>query len=173
MVVGLLRLSRLPLSRWVKYLAVTVLPPLASLLGASVYLDSMLYGVSTFVPFNFLRFNVLTGGSRIFGEHPWHWNFSQGLPAVLSVGLVPALWAILRGDGDGGRGSRVLGWLVAWFLGEESEVRDHRAECKSRFESFCPKPALMRLIYYRTVGPRGMREILRDSAVLRIVRYPL
>lgn len=31
------------------------------------------YDQFTFVPLNFLRFNVLTGGSEFYGAHPWYW----------------------------------------------------------------------------------------------------
>lgn len=121
--VGLFRLSTLPLRRWPRYLAFTVLPPVAAVVGASFYLDSRLYGVPTLVPLNFLRFNVLEGNSRIFGEQAWHWNFSQGLPAVLGAALPASLWGFARPFGEEGRGPgsrrrRRLGWLAVWFLGE-------------------------------------------------------
>ncbi|CAN0060025.1 unnamed protein product [Ectocarpus fasciculatus] len=118
-VTGMFRLSTLPIKRWPRYLALTVLPPVAAVVGASFYLDSKLYGTATLVPLNFLRFNVLEGKSRIFGEQAWHWNFSQGLPAVLGAALPPALWGLWRPSGGegGGRGDRRrLGWLALWFL---------------------------------------------------------
>lgn len=122
---GLFRLSTLPLRRWPRYLALTVLPPVAAVVGASFYLDSRLYGTATLVPLNFLRFNVLEGNSRIFGEQAWHWNFSQGLPAVLGAALPASLWGWWFGrpfgEEEGVRGlgcRRRLGWLAVWFLGE-------------------------------------------------------
>ncbi|CBJ26381.1 Alpha-1,2-mannosyltransferase, family GT22 [Ectocarpus siliculosus] len=126
-VTGMFRLSTLPIKRWPRYLALTVLPPVATVVGASFYLDSKLYGTATLVPLNFLRFNVLEGKSRIFGEQPWHWNFSQGLPAVLGAALPPALWGLWRPSGEGGVGGgagsgdrRRLGWLALWFLAYHS-----------------------------------------------------
>lgn len=122
--VGLLRLSTLAPRRWPGYLAFTVLPPVAAVVGASFYLDSRLYGTATLVPLNFLRFNVLEGKSRIFGEQAWHWNFSQGLPAVLGAALPASLRGFWRPSGverRGGLGSRRLGWLAVWFLGEEEK----------------------------------------------------
>ena len=41
-----------------------------------------------FVPLNFVRFNLLSGSSALYGAHPWHWNASQGLPAV-EASLLP------------------------------------------------------------------------------------
>lgn len=121
--VGMLRLSTIPLHLWPRYLLLTVAPPLATVIGSSIYLDSRLYGAATLVPLNFLRFNVLEGKSRIFGEQALHWNFSQGLPAVLGAALPWAIWGFVRGTGGGSVGSvrgdnRALGWLVVWFLGE-------------------------------------------------------
>ena len=43
-----------------------------------------------FVPWEFLCFNLLSGQSSIYGSHPWHWNFSQGFPAVAAT-LLPLL----------------------------------------------------------------------------------
>lgn len=130
----MLRLSTLPLLRWPRYLALTVLPPVVAVVGASFYIDSRLYGSPTLVPLNFLRFNVLEGNSRIFGEQAWHWNFSQGLPAVLGAALPAALWGFWRPVDGGGRKvqgivggcsrshHRRLGWLAVWFLGEEKST---------------------------------------------------
>lgn len=42
------------------------------------------------VPWQFLRFNLLAGASAQYGAHPWHWNLSQGLPAV-AASLLPLL----------------------------------------------------------------------------------
>ncbi|CAN0374404.1 unnamed protein product, partial [Laminaria digitata] len=127
--VGLLRLSTLPPKHWPRYLTLTVLPPVGAVVGASFILDSWFYGAATLVPLNFLRFNVLEGKSRIFGEQAWHWNFSQGLPAVLGAALPAALWGFWRPRGGGGGGGarglpgcgggggdRLLGWLAVWFL---------------------------------------------------------
>jgi GPI mannosyltransferase 3 len=43
------------------------------LLAFSIYLDYRFYGKLTFPPLNFFHFNVLTEGSSLFGEHPWHY----------------------------------------------------------------------------------------------------
>lgn len=42
------------------------------------------------VPWEFFRFNLLAGASAQYGGHPWHWNLTQGLPAVVAS-LVPLL----------------------------------------------------------------------------------
>lgn len=42
------------------------------------------------VPWEFARFNLLGGGSALYGAHPWHWNLSQGFPAVAAT-LLPLM----------------------------------------------------------------------------------
>ncbi|CAG9533958.1 unnamed protein product [Cercopithifilaria johnstoni] len=58
-------------------------------------LDSVAYGKLTFTTWNFIRFNVLEGGSSHFGSHPWHWFISQGLPTVLTIQLIPIFWGMV------------------------------------------------------------------------------
>lgn len=52
------------------------------------------------VPWEFLRFNLLQGASAQYGGHPWHWNLSQGLPAV-AASLLPLLGLGLSAAGGG------------------------------------------------------------------------
>ena len=61
------------------------------------------------VPWQFLRFNLLAGGSAQYGSHPWHWNLTQGLP-VVSASLLPLL---ALGLWWGAGGSRWVGGSVA------------------------------------------------------------
>ncbi|XP_075981867.1 phosphatidylinositol glycan anchor biosynthesis class B [Anticarsia gemmatalis] len=62
--------------------------------GALVGLDSYYYGRLIITPWEFFRFNVLHDIASFYGQHPWHWYLTQGLPAVLGINLVPVLWAI-------------------------------------------------------------------------------
>ncbi len=48
-----------------------------------------------FVPWEFVKFNVLAGGSAQYGSHPWHWNLTAGLPTVTATLLPLALAGIL------------------------------------------------------------------------------
>ncbi|VDN84789.1 unnamed protein product [Brugia pahangi] len=73
----------------------TCLSSCLPVLFLATILDSVAYGKLTFTIWNFIRFNVLEGGSSHFGSHPWHWFLSQGLPAVLAVHLVPILWGMV------------------------------------------------------------------------------
>lgn len=66
------------------------------------------------MPWQFLRFNLLAGASAQYGGHPWHWNITQGLPAVAAT-LLPLLLAGLAwaGGGEGRWAGR--GWHAAWW----------------------------------------------------------
>jgi phosphatidylinositol glycan class B len=49
--------------------------------------SSIGYNEFTVVFWNFLQFNLFGGGSGLYGIHPWHWYFSEGLPAILGTHL--------------------------------------------------------------------------------------
>ena len=49
--------------------------------GAAACVDRLFHGAWTFVPWNFVRFNLLEGGSAAYGAHPWHWYVTQGAPS--------------------------------------------------------------------------------------------
>lgn len=72
----------------------TVLPMCILVMGISLGLDSLFYGRLTSTAWNFLMFNVVTGGSAHFGTHPWHWLWTQGLPSVLTLQCLPILLGI-------------------------------------------------------------------------------
>ncbi|PRW18326.1 GPI mannosyltransferase 3 [Chlorella sorokiniana] len=82
------------------------------ILAASVLVDRAFYGRWVLVPWEFFRFNLLAGASAQYGGHPWHWNLSQGLPAV-AASLVPLLAAGLL---QAGPERRQLGLLAGWSL---------------------------------------------------------
>ncbi|CAG9571634.1 unnamed protein product [Danaus chrysippus] len=61
-----------------------------------VSLDSYLYGRLIITPWEFFKFNVLSGVASFYGEHPWHWYISQGLPAILGINVLPVVWALYK-----------------------------------------------------------------------------
>lgn len=70
-----------------------------------------------FVPWEFARFNLLSGGSMQYGQHAWHWNLTQGLPAVLTT-LLPLLAAgLLLASGTSAQLqlAALAGWSVAVY----------------------------------------------------------
>ncbi|GLD91927.1 hypothetical protein PINS_up000460 [Pythium insidiosum] len=75
-------------------------------------IDFLGYGVLTFVPWNFIKFNVLEGKDRLYGEHPWNWYFAQGFPAI--VGTVAPLF--IAGWLTAPTAKKELGRLIIWSL---------------------------------------------------------
>jgi len=71
--------------------------------------DALHYGELTLVPLNFLRFNVLTGGSEFYGAHPWYWYFIEGVPSILGTMLPLFLWGVHVCYRQGN--TRTLRWL--------------------------------------------------------------
>jgi hypothetical protein len=92
-----------------------------AVVSATVAVDSLCYGAPTLAAWNFFKINlwevsastVMTKSAnigeetscwqskaRLYGTHPWHWYFSQGLPAVLTSHLllmVVGTWNVARG----------------------------------------------------------------------------
>ncbi|XP_049878711.1 GPI mannosyltransferase 3 [Pectinophora gossypiella] len=63
--------------------------------GTLVALDSYFHGSLIVTPWEFFRFNVLNDIASFYGQHPWHWYLTQGLPAVLGINILPVLWGIV------------------------------------------------------------------------------
>ena len=71
-------------------------------IAIGIWVDSAFYSSKTewtFVLGNFVSFNLINGLDKLYGAHPWHWYFSQGLPAVLGSLLPTTLMG---------------GYLVCW-----------------------------------------------------------
>eukprot|EP00055_Hartaetosiga_balthica_P010839 m.47532 g.47532 ORF g.47532 m.47532 type:complete len:553 (-) comp7337_c0_seq2:167-1825(-) len=51
----------------------------------SISLDYLFYNKLEIVQWNFLHFNVLSGGASFFGEHPWYWYWVQGMFVVFGL----------------------------------------------------------------------------------------
>mmetsp|Transcript_21034 Transcript_21034/g.27199 ORF Transcript_21034/g.27199 Transcript_21034/m.27199 type:complete len:543 (-) Transcript_21034:234-1862(-) len=111
--VGLLRLTHFSnFQDLIKYLLLDVCLLAGGTIGLSVAIDSYFYGSFTFTPWNFVKFNVIEGGSAAFGSHPWHWFVSQGLPVIcgpfVPLTLMGSWWAGKRASG--------LAAVAAWFV---------------------------------------------------------
>lgn len=79
-------------------------------LTAAAVIDRLCYGEWTFVPWNFVKFNVLSGNSALYGEHPFHWYFTQGFPAVVFTALPLFLYGVKLVPPH----ARELAYLVGW-----------------------------------------------------------
>ncbi|CCD72091.1 Mannosyltransferase [Caenorhabditis elegans] len=72
-----------------------VLPVTLPILIVTTLIDSWAYGTPTIPLWNFLQFNVVQGGSALFGVHPWYWYIVSGIPAVLTVQMIPIIVGLL------------------------------------------------------------------------------
>lgn len=43
------------------------------------------------MPLQFLLFNVVNDFSKFYGEHSWHWYFTNALPSLMGPSLVPLI----------------------------------------------------------------------------------
>uniref|UniRef100_A0A914KPL9 Mannosyltransferase n=1 Tax=Meloidogyne incognita TaxID=6306 RepID=A0A914KPL9_MELIC len=59
-------------------------------------LDSFYYGRPTSTFFNFFHFNIIKSGNALFGSHPWHWYFTQGLPSILLFASIPLFTILVK-----------------------------------------------------------------------------
>ena len=65
-------------------------------LACTAVWDRLWYQRWVFVPWNFFAFNLLHGGSELYGAHPWYWNITCGMPTVLTTLLPLYLIGIYR-----------------------------------------------------------------------------
>ncbi|XP_050672932.1 GPI mannosyltransferase 3 [Leptidea sinapis] len=63
--------------------------------GVLIGLDSFMYDRLIVTPWEFFKVNIIQDISSFYGEHPWYWYLTQGLPAVLGISLPLVLWGIL------------------------------------------------------------------------------
>lgn len=75
----------------------------------STIIDRIFYEHWVVAPLNFMQFNIMSGGSSFYGTNPWHWYFSQGIPAVLGVNVVPFLLGIRCSN------TKIPLLLIIWF----------------------------------------------------------
>lgn len=74
------------------------------------------------MPWEFLRFNLLAGGSALYGAHPWHWNLSQGFPAVAAT-LLPLMAGGVAAAADRRLAALAALQLAAYSLPAHKEFR--------------------------------------------------
>ncbi|EQC29704.1 hypothetical protein SDRG_12704 [Saprolegnia diclina VS20] len=92
-------------------LLVNVVAPIGAVaIAAMLVIDRIGYGAWTFVPLNFVRFNVLEGKDALYGTHPWHWYLLAGFPEAAATSLpflLAGVWSSQR---------RELAALIGWAL---------------------------------------------------------
>ncbi|KAI8926169.1 Alg9-like mannosyltransferase family-domain-containing protein [Entophlyctis helioformis] len=90
-----------------------VLSAMVIAIPASMVIDYQMYGKLTFVPWDFVRFNVVQNISLFYGGHPFHWYFSQGLAVVLLTFLPLSLWGAYKVQT---RAKRHYFWMSIWTV---------------------------------------------------------
>ncbi|DBA00349.1 TPA: hypothetical protein N0F65_000534 [Lagenidium giganteum] len=90
----------------------TVLPIALVMLVTMVAIDRIGYGTWVFVPFNFVRFNVLEGKDRLYGVHRLDWYFTEGFPAITATSLP----FFLVGQFTAPRSKRELAYVIWWTM---------------------------------------------------------
>lgn len=73
-------------------------------------LDYAFYGRFVFPAWVNLEFNVLQNSSADYGAHPFHWYFSQGMPAMLASLLPLVVWGAVSVVRKTGAGAGVPLW---------------------------------------------------------------
>ncbi|CRK99265.1 CLUMA_CG012689, isoform A [Clunio marinus] len=61
-----------------------------------VAIDTFFHGSFVITPLRFFKFNVLNSVGSFYGQHPFHWYLSSGLPAVLGINIIPFSFAALN-----------------------------------------------------------------------------
>ncbi|KAF2077016.1 hypothetical protein CYY_001648 [Polysphondylium violaceum] len=84
------------IKRILKFIIIDVLCTGIIILLISLCIDYYFYGQLVLVPYNFLYFNVIKNVSSFYGTHPFHWYFSQGLPAIAFTSLLFFVLAIKK-----------------------------------------------------------------------------
>lgn len=84
--------------------------------------DHAFYGRWILTPWAFVRFNVTSGLSRVYGVHPWYWYFVAGLPINIAGFLPFFLHGICRAS------SRALLLCILWVTAAYSALahKEHR-----------------------------------------------
>ncbi|KHJ40640.1 plasmid Maintenance Protein [Trichuris suis] len=59
-------------------------------------IDRLCYGRWTFPLWNFVQFNLIKGGSALFGSHPWHWYVTCGVPSVFLFHIIVIMAGIWK-----------------------------------------------------------------------------
>jgi phosphatidylinositol glycan class B len=82
----------------------------------------MYYGSWTAVPLNFARLNLQQDISSFYGQHPWHWYLSQGIPVVIFTQLPFTLHGLYLTFLKSSRQKAVV-YMALWTVGVYSVLK--------------------------------------------------
>lgn len=60
------------------------------------------------MPLQFLLFNIVNDFSKFYGEHSWHWYFTNALPSLMGPSLIPLILSFFSKKRLGFTENRVL-----------------------------------------------------------------
>lgn len=92
-----------------KFIFLEVLPIGALMLGLAAYIDRLYYGEWTFVPYNFVLFNVIKGGSELYGVNFALYYFLEAFPVMLFTFYPVFLLGVKVASKH-----RELFWVILW-----------------------------------------------------------
>ena len=130
--------------------------------AASASVDRYFYGEWTCVVCNFVKFNVLSNGSALYGSHPWHWYVTQGYPAVMGTMTPLALVGFWRHRATCPEAFIVTFWtIVGYSIAAHKEFR-FLLPCMSA--SLASAGAVL-----ATMQPRRRRVVVAGIALTNVV----
>lgn len=131
----------------------------ATVLAGTVAVDSWFYGRLVFVPWNFAKFNVLSGLSSHYGTHSWHWYLTQGVPATFATHLLPLVFAGVSQPARYKETLLVCGWSLLVY----------RSECYVILPIFSLHSRLSaHIMIYRPTKLLNLYEFVLKEAVLKL-----
>uniref|UniRef100_A0A5S6QVQ5 Mannosyltransferase n=1 Tax=Trichuris muris TaxID=70415 RepID=A0A5S6QVQ5_TRIMR len=90
---------------WLRYVRLSNIRHYAAATGAGLlvaistaFVDRICYESWTFPLWNFVQFNLIRGGSAMFGSHAWHWYMTSGIPSVFLFQIVLILSGIWKSE---------------------------------------------------------------------------
>lgn len=131
-----------------------------AILALTTCIDWLMYGRLEIVPWNFLRFNVLEGGSALYGTSPWHANMTMHFPSMLLVAF-PLFWygwyVNWRPRSQEGGRTGALGRPHRWDMRQCDVPEDARATQQVSFLAWC---ALFYCMVYSIPAHKEVRFLL-------------
>lgn len=79
---------------FLKEIFIRYLSKIFIILFLSTTLDSIVAQQFLFTPWNFLKINIVQGIANFYGSHAYHWYIFIGLPAILSISIIPFILAV-------------------------------------------------------------------------------
>lgn len=102
--------------------------PAACSIACGAVIDRLFFGHWTFPMLNFVRFNLIEGNDRLYGQYHALWYLVEAIPAVCGVFLPLVLWGAWKAWHGGQAALREIVFSAAWYVGVLSLAahKEHR-----------------------------------------------